>query len=112
MIAFEITINGEKACIAGFPEHHVLTASIISRGAESQEFISVNVQGNDLDSFNGSNFSEIKMKEWINDKFSQEVKIEIRIVDIESELISKGNNVILDMNVVDQALSQFSKTDG
>jgi len=126
MVAFEISINGELRCIAGFPEHHMLSATMMNKSGEDVEAISLNVQGSDLNIFKDLKFSPnqdqkeklpilldrinkhgYKTKEWVNEQLPREVEIEIRVVDIEPELLSEGKEHMRDLKDLGGIMTKY-----
>lgn len=126
MIAFEISINGELTCIAGFPEYHMLSATLMYKSKEKAESFSLNVQGSDLKIFDNLNFTPelgqqekllilverikkhgYKIKEWINEELPRELTMDIRIVDIEPELLSVSKEKTKDIKDLGGIMSKY-----
>lgn len=126
MIAFEISINGELTCIAGFPEHHMLFATLMYTSKEDAESFSLNVQGSDLKIFENLNFTPeqdqkekllvlverikkhgYQIKEWVNEELPRELNMDIRIVEVEPELLSESTEKTKDIKDLGGIMSKY-----
>ena len=129
MIAFQILINGELACIASLEGNHSLTTLFTLKSSKDLPQVSLKVFGmdhsfftrlqdkrSDLGIVNAPNTAVLRSpdnkfirKEWLNEKYAVSIEVVIRIIEIEETNISGFKEIEMDVSDFMDSFNKFMK---